>query len=69
MGLVIGVVVALLVTKAMTSVLQGVMPTDPLTFAEEIVVPGLVARAPASGWRRRGGRIRRGRVDGGAAGM
>ena len=42
-GLVIGVIVALALTRTMTSMLQGVTPTDPVTFASVVVVTGVVA--------------------------
>jgi len=42
-GLVIGVVAALLLTRVLHTLLHGVTPTDPLTFAMVVVVTGVVA--------------------------
>ena len=42
-GLAIGITLALIMTRAMTSMLQGVTPTDPLTFAAVVLVTGLMA--------------------------
>ncbi len=42
-GLVIGVGAALLLTRTMTSMLHGVTPNDPVTFAAVVVVTALVA--------------------------
>jgi putative ABC transport system permease protein len=42
-GLVLGVVAALVLTRTMTTMLQGVTPTDPLTFAAVVAVTGVVA--------------------------
>jgi len=56
-GLVVGVVAALIVTRALGSMLQGVTPTDPLTFATVVAVTGLVAIAASLGPARRAGRI------------
>ena len=42
-GLVIGVGAALLLTRTMTSMLHGVTPNDPVTFATVVVVTALVA--------------------------
>jgi predicted permease len=42
-GLVLGAGAALLLTRTMTSLLQDVRPTDPLTFVSVLVVTGLVA--------------------------
>jgi predicted permease len=52
-GLAIGIVIALVFTRAMTSMLQGVTPTDPWTFAAVVLVTGLVAVAASVGpaWR------------------
>src|SRR5919205_4207098 len=41
-GLAIGIVIALIFTRAMTSMLHGVTPTDPWTFAAVILVTGAV---------------------------
>ena len=42
-GLVIGVAVALGLTRTMNSMLQGVTATDPMTFASVVVVTAAVA--------------------------
>ena len=42
-GLVVGVAVALALTRTMTTMLQGVTPTDPLTFASVVGVTAVVA--------------------------
>jgi putative ABC transport system permease protein len=55
-GLGIGIVLALIVTHAMTSILQGVTPNDPLTFAAVVVVTGLVALGASLGPARRAGK-------------
>jgi putative ABC transport system permease protein len=56
-GLVVGVVAALVLTRALGSMLQGVTPTDPLTFATVVVVTAVVAIAASLGPARRAGRI------------
>jgi putative ABC transport system permease protein len=61
-GLVAGIVIALLLTRLMTRMLQGVTPTDPLTFASVIVVTGAVAIAASIGPARRAGRTDPARV-------
>ncbi|HKW11689.1 MAG TPA: ABC transporter permease [Gemmatimonadaceae bacterium] len=63
-GLAAGIVIALLFTRAMTSMLQGVTPTDPWTFAAVVVVTGLVAVAASVGPARRAGRTDPARVLG-----
>lgn len=63
-GLAIGIVIALLLTRTMTSLLQGITPTDPLTFATVVVVTGLVAVAASVGPARRAGRTDPARVLG-----
>jgi predicted permease len=63
-GLGIGIAIALLVTRAMTSMLEGVTPADPLTFAAVIVVTGVVAIAASVGPARRAGRVDPARVLG-----
>ena len=55
---------ALVVTRAMTSMLQGVTPTDPWTFAAVIVVTGVVAIAASPGPARRAGKVDPARVLG-----
>jgi predicted permease len=42
-GLAIGVAASLLLTRAMTGLLTGVKPTDPMTFLAVILVTGIVA--------------------------
>jgi predicted permease len=42
-GLSLGVVLALALTRALGQLLHGVTPTDPLTFAAVVVVTGIVA--------------------------
>jgi len=63
-GLGIGIVIALVFTRAMTSMLQGVTPTDPWTFAAVVVVTGLVAVAASVGPARRAGKTDPARVLG-----
>lgn len=63
-GLAVGVVIALLLTRTMSSLLQGVAPNDPLTFAAVVVVTGLVALAASVGPARRAGRTDPARVLG-----
>jgi putative ABC transport system permease protein len=55
-GLAVGIVLALVVTRAMTSMLQGVTPTDPLTFAAVVIVTGLMAIGASLGPARRAGK-------------
>jgi putative ABC transport system permease protein len=54
-GLVAGIVIALLLTRLMTQMLQGVTPTDPLTFASVIIVTAAVTIAASIGPARRAG--------------
>jgi len=63
-GLAAGVVIALVVTRAMTTMLQGVTPTDPLTFLGVVVVTGIVAIAASVGPARRAGKTDPARVLG-----
>ena len=63
-GLAIGIVIALVFTRAMTSMLQGVTPTDPWTFIAVVLVTGLVAIAASVGPARRAGRTDPARVLG-----
>jgi ABC-type antimicrobial peptide transport system permease subunit len=55
-GLVVGIVLALIATRAMASMLQGVTPTDPLTFAAVVAVTGVMAVAASLGPARRAGK-------------
>jgi predicted permease len=56
-GLLIGVALALALTRVMSAFLHGVAPTDPATFAVVLLVTGAVALA-ASVWpARRAGRV------------
>jgi ABC-type antimicrobial peptide transport system permease subunit len=63
-GLGAGVVIALVFTRAMTTMLQGVTPTDPLTFLGVVVVTGIVAIAASIGPARRAGKADPARVLG-----
>jgi ABC-type antimicrobial peptide transport system permease subunit len=56
-GLAIGILAALLLVRMLRTLLQGVSPTDPATFAAVIVVTGLVALAASLGPAYRAGRI------------
>jgi putative ABC transport system permease protein len=56
-GLVVGVLLALAVTRLMTALLHGVQPGDPLTFAAVVGVTGAVAVAASLGPARRAGRV------------
>jgi putative ABC transport system permease protein len=55
-GLALGVAVALLLTRALTTLLHGVTPNDPLTFAAVVAVTGAVALAASLGPARRAAR-------------
>jgi ABC-type antimicrobial peptide transport system permease subunit len=61
-GLAAGIVIALIFTRGMASMLQGVTPTDPWTFGMVIVVTGLVAIAASVGPARRAGKTDPARV-------
>jgi ABC-type antimicrobial peptide transport system permease subunit len=63
-GLGVGIVISLIVTRAMTSMLQDVTPTDPWTFAAVIIVTGLVAILASVGPARRAGKADPSRVLG-----
>jgi putative ABC transport system permease protein len=65
-GLAAGIVISLVVTRAMTTMLQGVRPTDPWTFAAVVIVTGLVAILASVGPARRAGRADPSRVLGGS---
>ena len=64
LGLAVGIAIALLLTRTIASLLQGVTPTDPLTFATVVVVTGLVAIAASVGPARRAGKTDPARVLG-----
>ena len=55
-GLVVGVGASLVLTRAMTNLLHGVSPTDPLTFAVVALVTGTVAVLASAGPARRAAR-------------
>ena len=61
-GVAIGVVVALLLTRGMRSLLHGVAPADPATFASVVAVTALVALAASAGPARRAARLDPARV-------
>ena len=65
-GLGVGIVISLVATRAMTSMLEGVRPADPWTFAAVIVVIGVVAVAASVGPARRAGMAEPARVLGGS---
>jgi ABC-type antimicrobial peptide transport system permease subunit len=56
-GLAIGVGAALVLTRALRALLQGVTPTDPATFAAVVVVTGIVAIVASAVPARRAGRV------------
>jgi ABC-type antimicrobial peptide transport system permease subunit len=56
-GLGVGIVAALLLTRTLGAMLHGVAPTDPLTFAGVVVVTGAVAVLASLGPATRAGRI------------
>jgi putative ABC transport system permease protein len=47
-GVIIGIVAALILTRLMTAMLVGVKPTDPLTFVSRVLL--FLAIATASSW-------------------
>ena len=55
-GLAIGVAASLVLTRALTGLLHGVEPTDPLTFGAVILVTGVVAILASMGPARRAAR-------------
>ncbi len=63
-GLAVGIVAALLATRVLSSLLQGVTATDPVTFVAVVAVTGLVAVAASVGPARRGARTDPARVLG-----
>jgi putative ABC transport system permease protein len=56
-GLGVGIVAALILTRVLGALLQGVSSTDPLTFVAVVGVTGLVAIVASFGPARRAGRI------------
>lgn len=56
-GLLIGMTAALVLTRVLRTLLQGVSPTDPLTFGTVVVVTGLVAMIASVAPARRAARI------------
>jgi putative ABC transport system permease protein len=56
-GLIVGVVAALALTRVLRTLLQGVSPTDPLTFGAVVAVTGLVAIVASVAPARRAARI------------
>jgi predicted permease len=55
-GLALGVGVALVLTRALATLLHGVAPADPVTFAAVVAVTGAVAIAASAGPARRAAR-------------
>ena len=55
-GLLSGVIAAMLLVRVLTTLLQGVSPTDPATFAAVIIVTGLVAVGASLGPAYRAGK-------------
>ena len=56
-GLAVGVAIALVLARAISSLLHGVAPSDPLTLASVAVVTGAVAVAASIGPARRASRV------------
>lgn len=56
-GVVIGIAAALMLTRVLRTLLQGVSPTDPLTFGAVVAVTGLVAVIASIAPARRAARI------------
>ncbi len=56
-GLLIGILAALALTRALASMLHGVTPTDPVTFASVVVVTGAAAVIASVLPARRAGRV------------
>jgi putative ABC transport system permease protein len=56
-GLVTGIAAALVLTRAMQGLLEGVTPTDPLTFVTVVMVTGAVALVATLGPARRASRV------------
>ena len=61
-GLVVGIVAAILCTRAMERLLHGVTPTDPVTFVGVVLVTAVVAIAATVGPASRAGRTHPGRL-------
>ena len=57
LGLGIGIAAALALTRLLATLLQGVTPNDPATFAAVVVLTGLVALGASLGPAWRAGRI------------
>jgi putative ABC transport system permease protein len=57
LGLAIGALAALMLTRLMQGMLYGVSPTDPVTFATALVLTGIVAIAASYLPARRAGRV------------
>ncbi|HET7622092.1 MAG TPA: ABC transporter permease [Gemmatimonadaceae bacterium] len=64
LGLAVGIAIALVLTRTMVSLLQGVRPADPLTLGVVVLVTGLVAVAASMGPARRAGKVDPARVLG-----
>jgi ABC-type lipoprotein release transport system permease subunit len=56
-GLALGVIAALVLTRALRALLQGVTPTDPTTFTAVVVLTAIVAIAASAVPARRAGRV------------
>jgi ABC-type antimicrobial peptide transport system permease subunit len=56
-GLAVGIGLALLLTRALTALLHGVRPTDPVTFATVLAVTAGVALLATLGPARRAGQV------------
>jgi ABC-type antimicrobial peptide transport system permease subunit len=61
-GLTLGVVLALVLTRAMGQLLHNVKPTDPITIAGVVVVTGFVVLVASAAPARRAGRTQPGVV-------
>ena len=56
-GLVVGIALALMLTRALAALLHGVTPTDPITFGTVLLVTAAVALLATLGPARRAGRV------------
>jgi ABC-type antimicrobial peptide transport system permease subunit len=56
-GLVVGIALALMLTRALAALLHGVTPTDPTTFGTVLLVTAAVALLATLGPARRAGRV------------